>query len=99
MDNSEQIKNLVERMECLEQKLASISLNAAKEVIFTNCPIGDIAVGDGCKLDLQNCTIGAVVDENIDDADSCLDDLECRLDEINERIDEAEIKLEKNDTI
>ena len=94
MESSEQIKNLAERIEYLEQKLASISFDTAKEVIFTNCPIGDIAVGSGCKFDLQNCSVGAVVDADIDDADSRLDDLESRLDEINDRIDETESRLE-----
>lgn len=99
MDNDELIKNLVERIECLERKMNSISLNAAKEVTFTNCPVGNIAVGADCKLDLQNCSIGTVVDADIDDADSRLDDLEGRLDEINVRIDETKSRLEKNDTI
>lgn len=71
----------------------------AKEVTLTNCPIGNITVGASCKLDLQNCSVGSVVDTDIDDADSRLDDLECRLDEINDRIDETESRLEANDII
>ena len=55
MDNSDQIKELMERIEFLECKLSKISLNEAKEVILTNCPIGDIAAGNDCKLDLKNC--------------------------------------------
>ena len=69
MDNSDQIKKLTERIEFLECKLSKISLNEAKEVILTNCPIGDIATGNGCNLDFQNCSIGAVMDADIDDAD------------------------------
>ena len=97
MDINEQIQNLTERIQFLEQKLASISLNEAKEVTFNSCPIGDITVGADCKLDFHNSSFGAVIDADGDDAEDRVDDLECRLDEINARIDEAESRLDEMD--
>lgn len=77
MDNDDKIKNLEERIKTLEDKLNKIAFNEAKEVILTSCPIGEIVLGDSCKLDFQHCPVGSVIDTDIDDAESRLDDLEC----------------------
>lgn len=92
MDNN-QIQNLIERIEALENQLSKISFNEAKEVTITNCPIGDITVGNDCNLNFQNCPTGMVIDTDIEDADSRIDELESRLDDVNLRIDETELKL------
>lgn len=95
MDSSDQFQELRERIEFLERKLSNISFHEAKEVILTNCPIGDISVGNDCKLDFKTCSIGGVIDADIEEADSRIEDLESRLDEINDRIDETESRLDE----
>lgn len=97
MDNSKEIQKPIERIELLEDKLSKLSINEAKEVTMTNCSVGDIALGSDCKLDIQDSTVGTVIDTDIDDADSRIDDLEGRLDEVNSSIDEAESRLEELD--
>ena len=57
--------------------------------------IGDISVGNDCKLDFKTCSIGGVIDADIEEADSRIEDLESRLDEINDRIDETESRLDE----
>lgn len=95
MDNNDQIQKLEERIKYLENMLNNITFNEAKEVALTNCPIGEITIGQNCKLVFQQCSIGSVIDTDIDDADSRIDDLESRLDEINDKIDETEDKLDE----
>ena len=85
---------LEERIKILEEKLNSISFSEAKEIKMQGCPIGDIQVGNDCQLTLDSCPIGALMDRNIDDAESRLDELESRLDDINSGIDDAEMKLD-----
>lgn len=93
--DNDYIKQLEERIYQLEQKLSSLSLNEAKEIVIHNSQVSNLNVGDECKIDFHHCPIGTVVDADIDDADSRLDDLESRLDEINSQIDEAESKLDE----
>ena len=93
MDDRDQIQELSKRVEMLEYMLSKISLNEAKQVILTNCPIGEIAVGNDCKIDFQNCSIGSVMDADIDEAEVRMDDLESRLEEVNDRMDETESRM------
>lgn len=93
--DGDQIKELLERIEILERKLSKISFNEAKEVTLTNCPIGDLSIGNNCKMDFQNSSIGSVMDTDIEDAACRIDDLESRLEEVNARIDEAESRMDE----
>ncbi len=95
MDDRDKIKELMERIEILEYKLSKIFLNEANEIIMTNCPIGDISIGTDCKINFQNCSIGGIMDADIDDAASRIEDLDCRLDDVNDRIDEAEARIDE----
>jgi len=85
---------LEERIKILEEKLNCISFSEAKEIKMQGCPIGDIQIGNACNLTFEGCPITAVIDRDIDDAESRLDELECRLDDINSDIDDAETKLD-----
>jgi len=80
------IVELEERIKILEDKLNKISFTNAKEVTITGCPIGEVRTGNNSSFNTENCPIGAVFSDDIEEAES-------RLDEINGGIDEAESKL------
>lgn len=95
MDHSEQMKQLMERLEIIEQKLNYISLTSVQKLDgyhienitignnckldMQNCSAGNITIGNNGRLNLPNCSIGAIIDTDIEDAECRLDDLESRL--------------------
>jgi len=99
MENIEnsKISELEERIKILEEKLNQITItfSEAKEVTMTSGPIGEIHITSDCTLNIQNSSIGSVIDINLDEAEDRLDELEGRLDELNDGIDEAEEKLDE----
>lgn len=97
MDNYEKIKNLEERIKRLEDIINKITFNEAKEIVFTSCSIGEIMLGNDCKLNFQHCPVGSVIDTDIDDAESHIDDLESRLIDINNEISDIESRIEAVD--
>jgi len=78
MDDQKYLE-LEERIRMLEEKLERISFSEAKEITMQNCPIGDVRVGDDCRLSFEHCPIGSVMMDDLEDADSRIDDLEGRL--------------------
>ena len=99
MEN-QKIIELEEKIKMLEKKLNEITItinevDEAKEIII-NGMIGEVHVGNNQgKMNFQNCSIGSVLDGDIDEAEGRLDELESRLDEINDGIDDAESNLEE----
>ena len=47
-------------------------------------------LGNDCTLNFDKCTIGAVLDSDLEDAEERLDDLECRLDDLNSQMDDID---------
>ena len=95
MEN-EKIAELEMRIKVLEEYFSKIKINEAKEITMTNCPIGDISVeSNQGNMNFQNCSIGSVLDGDIDENEDRLDELEGRLTEINDRIDETEAKIDE----
>ena len=92
MDDQKYLE-LEERIRMLEEKLERISFSEAKEITMQNCPIGDVRVGDDCRLSFEHCPIGSVMMDDLEDADSRIDDLEGRLDDID--FDDAEHRLDE----
>lgn len=58
MDHSEQMKQLMERLEIIEQKLNYISLTSVQKL--DGYHIENITIGNNCKLDMQNCSAGNI---------------------------------------
>lgn len=95
MSVEDQIQQLVKRMELLEQKLSQIKFSEAKEVVMSNCSVGDMVVGNDCKVELQNCSVGVVMDmDDVEDAEDRLDDIESRLVDVNQMLDKVEQRLD-----
>lgn len=93
IDQEEYIKSLEERVEKLEKLFEHFCMNQCKEITITNCPLGDIRLGDHCNITLNECPVGGVVSD-IEDAESRVDDLENRVEDILADIDQAETCLD-----
>ncbi|MDE7312372.1 MAG: hypothetical protein K2N87_12255 [Eubacterium sp.] len=93
IDKEEYIKSLEERIEKLEKLFEHLCINQCKEITLTKCSLGDIKLGDNCKITLNSCPVGSVKPD-IEDAESRVDDLESRIEDLLFDIDEAETRLD-----
>jgi len=98
MDN-DKILELEERIRVLEEMLKKITFSEvgeAKEIILTNCSLGEIIVGNNQgKVIFEKCDIGACIDGDIDEIEGRLDEAEDRLQDISAGIDDAEARLDE----
>ena len=92
IDKEEYTKSLEERIEKLEKLFEHFCMNQCKEIILTDCSLGDIKLGDNCNITLNSCPVGDMISD-IEDAENRVDDLESRTEDILADIDEAEARL------
>ena len=52
--------------------------------------MADIYVSEGCNLSFNDCSIGTVIPNDIDDAEDRIDELEDRLQNIVDQMDDIE---------
>ena len=97
IEKDEYIQSLEKRIEKLEDLLEHMCIQQCKEISLSNCPIGDIKLGDNCNITLQTCSVGAMIPD-IDEAENRIDDLESKLDELLTDLDEAECRLDDFET-
>lgn len=97
MEKDEYIQGLEKRIEKLENILEHLCVQQCKEISMTNCPIGDIKLGDNCNITLNACAVGAMIPD-IDDAENRLDEVENRLDEVMADLDDVENRLNDFET-
>lgn len=90
MSEKEYIEQLEKRIEKLEQFISHIRIDEGKDIIFENCPIGDMTVGGGCNLSFERCSVGGVISDDIDDAEDRIDELEDRLQNIISKVEDME---------
>ena len=92
-EKEEYILNLEQRVEKLEKLLEHLCIEQCKEISFNDCPIGDLTLGDNCKVTLQTCSVGAMFSD-VEDAENRVNDLESRIDDIMTDLDVAESRLD-----
>ena len=97
--DTDKILELEERIRVLEEMLKKITFSEVgetKEIILTNCSLGEIIVGNNQgKIMFQQCDIGACIDGDINETESRLDEAEDRLQAINDGIDGVEERLDE----
>lgn len=97
IEENEYIQSLEKRIEKLENLLEHMCIRQCKEISLSNCPIGDIELGDNCNINLQTCSVGTMIPD-IDEAENRIEDLESRLDAVLTDLDEAECRLDGFET-
>ena len=71
-------------------RIENMEAGPSCSITCNSTPIGDIGLGNDCTLNFDKCTIGAVLDSDLEDAEERLDDLECRLDDLNSQMDDID---------
>ena len=87
MTDKEKIEELEQRVKRLEDMLDNICLTQAQNVTFENSSFADVKIGGSCQVDFERCSVGAVIGEDIEDAEDRLDELEARIEEAFDRLD------------
>lgn len=93
MNEMEYIRQLEERIEKLEKFIDSITIGEGKDILLRNCPLANVYVSEGCNLSFDNCSIGSVLSDDLEDAEDRIDELEGRLQDIISQMDDVESRL------
>lgn len=93
MDELELLKKRVDELESLVRAL----LGGDERVVnLKNTPIGNVVLGNGCQVTMQNCPNGLVFfgdQDAMEEAAFRLEELSDQADELSDKIDELEGRL------
>lgn len=65
IDKEEYMKSLEERIEKLEKLIEHFCMNQCKEIILTDCSLGNIKLGDNCNITLNSCPVGVLMRQKL----------------------------------
>ena len=94
MDELETLKRRVEELETLVKEL----LRGDERVVhLSGTPVGNLVLGQGCQVTMNNCPNGMVFfgdQDAMEDAEARLDDLSARAEEVSDMLDDLEARLD-----
>ena len=94
MDELELLKKRVDDLERLVRELLG---GDERTVHLSGVPVGNLVLGQGCQVTMNNCPNGMVFfgdQDAVEDAESRLDDLSAQAEEVAGMLDDLEARLD-----
>ena len=94
MDELEALKKRVDELEALVKALLS---GDERAVHLTGMPVGNLVLGQGCQVTMNDCPTGTVFfgdQDAVDGAEARLDDLAAQAEVVADMLDDLESRLD-----